>query len=83
MWYSVVIGDELAKQRGLPRKTIRERAAPPTFDIAIELLDRSASVNAICIRLKLQIAKIHIQSKQNVRLSLHSSIVFESFVLQL
>eukprot|EP00884_Botryococcus_braunii_P022841 jgi/Botrbrau1/9240/Bobra.180_1s0002.1 len=36
---SVTLGDEEARRRGGGRKSILERAAPPTFDVAIELLD--------------------------------------------
>lgn len=36
---SVTLGDEEARRRE-SRKTVRERAGPPTFDVAIELLGR-------------------------------------------
>ena len=36
---SVTLGDEEARRRG-GRKTVQERASPPTFDVAIELLER-------------------------------------------
>ena len=36
---SVTLGDELARLRG-GRKSARERAGPPTFDAAVELIDR-------------------------------------------
>lgn len=35
----VTLGDDLARKRGT-QKSVQERAAPPTFDVAIELLDR-------------------------------------------
>lgn len=37
---SVTLGDEEAKRRGV-QKSILERAAPPTFDAAIEMLERT------------------------------------------
>ena len=36
---SVILGDEEAKRRG-SQKTVLERKAPPTFEIAIEMLER-------------------------------------------
>jgi hypothetical protein len=36
---SVVLGDEEAKRRGV-QKSILERAGPPTFDVAVEMLER-------------------------------------------
>ncbi len=36
---SVTLGDDEAKRRG-SQKSVQERAAPPTFDVAIELLER-------------------------------------------
>ncbi|OKH21553.1 single-stranded DNA-binding protein [Hydrococcus rivularis NIES-593] len=36
---SVTLGDEEARRRG-SQKTVRERKAPPTFDIAVEMLER-------------------------------------------
>ena len=36
---SVTLGDEEARRRGV-QKSILERAAPPTFDVAIEMLER-------------------------------------------
>ena len=35
----MTLGDEEARRRG-GRKSVQERAAPPTFDVAIELLER-------------------------------------------
>ncbi|KAF8054898.1 ycf45 [Scenedesmus sp. PABB004] len=37
---SVTLGDDEAKRRGV-QKSILERAAPPTFDVAVEMLERS------------------------------------------
>ena len=37
---SVTLGDEEAKRRGV-QKSILERAAPPTFDVCIEMLERT------------------------------------------
>lgn len=37
---SVTLGDEEAKRRGV-QKSILERAGPPTFDVAIEMLERN------------------------------------------
>ena len=39
MTCSVTLGDEEARRRGT-QKSVLERAAPPTFDAAIELLER-------------------------------------------
>ncbi len=36
---SVTLGDEEAKRRGV-QKSILERAAPPTFDVAVEMEER-------------------------------------------
>ncbi|GAX83191.1 hypothetical protein CEUSTIGMA_g10617.t1 [Chlamydomonas eustigma] len=36
---SVTLGDEEAKRRGV-QKSVLERAAPPTFDVAVEMLER-------------------------------------------
>ncbi len=36
---SVTLGDEEARRRGV-QKSILERAAPPTFDVAIEMIER-------------------------------------------
>eukprot|EP00879_Flechtneria_rotunda_P010046 GHRR01010504.1.p1 GENE.GHRR01010504.1~~GHRR01010504.1.p1 ORF type:complete len:561 (+),score=231.07 GHRR01010504.1:1227-2909(+) len=36
---SVTLGDDEAKRRGV-QKSILERAAPPTFDVAVEMLER-------------------------------------------
>ena len=40
MWGSVTLGDEEARRRGSGRKSVLERAQPPTFDAAVELLGR-------------------------------------------
>jgi stage III sporulation protein SpoIIIAA len=40
---SVTLGDEEARRRG-SQKTVRERKAPPTFDIAVEMLERQCWV---------------------------------------
>ncbi|WIA34853.1 hypothetical protein OEZ86_013151 [Tetradesmus obliquus] len=37
---SVTLGDDEAKRRGV-QKSILERAAPPTFDVAVEMLERN------------------------------------------
>ena len=37
--YSVTLGDEQAKKRGV-QKSVRERAGPPTFECCIEMEDR-------------------------------------------
>ncbi|MFN3927029.1 MAG: R3H domain-containing nucleic acid-binding protein [Pseudanabaenaceae cyanobacterium] len=37
---SVTLGDEEMRRRGLPQKSILERKAPPTFDIAVEMTER-------------------------------------------
>ncbi len=37
---SVTLGDEEMRRRGLPQKSILERKAPPTFEIAVEMLER-------------------------------------------
>ena len=37
---SVTLGDEEAKRRGV-QKSILERAGPPTFDVAVEMLERN------------------------------------------
>ncbi|KAF6260855.1 hypothetical protein COO60DRAFT_1294161 [Scenedesmus sp. NREL 46B-D3] len=37
---SVTLGDDEAKRRGV-QKSILERAAPPTFDVAVEMLERT------------------------------------------
>ncbi|MEE3718968.1 R3H domain-containing nucleic acid-binding protein [Tumidithrix elongata RA019] len=37
---SVTLGDEEMRRRGLPQKSILERKAQPTFEIAIEMLER-------------------------------------------
>lgn len=37
---SVTLGDEEAKRRGV-QKSILERAGPPTFDVAVEMLERT------------------------------------------
>ncbi|KAK9845213.1 hypothetical protein WJX81_000262 [Elliptochloris bilobata] len=37
---SVTLGDEEARRRGGGRKSVLERAQPPTFDVAVELLGR-------------------------------------------
>ena len=39
LYYSVTLGDEQAKRRGV-QKSVRERAGPPTFDCCIEMEDR-------------------------------------------
>jgi hypothetical protein len=36
---SVTLGDEEAKRRGV-QKSVLERAAPPTFDVAVEMIER-------------------------------------------
>lgn len=36
-------GDDEAKRRGV-QKSILERAAPPTFDVAVEMLERTKYV---------------------------------------
>lgn len=36
---TVTLGDEAARKRGI-QKTILERASPPTFDVAVELMER-------------------------------------------
>jgi stage III sporulation protein SpoIIIAA len=37
---SVTLGDEEMRRRGLPQKSILERKAPPTFEIAVEMWER-------------------------------------------
>lgn len=37
---SVTLGDEEMRRRGLPQKSILERKAPPTFEIAVEMMER-------------------------------------------
>jgi stage III sporulation protein SpoIIIAA len=37
---SVTLGDEEMRRRGLPQKSVLERKAQPTFEIAIEMLER-------------------------------------------
>ena len=37
---SVTLGDEEARRRGSGKKSVLERAQPPTFDAAVELLGR-------------------------------------------
>ena len=37
---SVTLGDEEAKRRGV-QKSVLERAAPPTFDVAVEMIARN------------------------------------------
>lgn len=37
---SVTLGDEEMRRRGLPQKSILERKAQPTFDIAVEMWER-------------------------------------------
>ena len=37
---SVTLGDEEARRRGV-QKSVLERGAPPTFDVAIEMLERN------------------------------------------
>ncbi|MEW5316833.1 MAG: hypothetical protein WDW38_008178 [Sanguina aurantia] len=37
---TVTLGDEAARKRGI-QKTILERASPPTFDVAVELMERN------------------------------------------
>ena len=36
---SVTLGDEAAKRRGV-QKSVLERAAPPTFDVCVEMVER-------------------------------------------
>lgn len=36
----MTLGDEAARKRGI-QKTILERASPPTFDVAVELMERN------------------------------------------
>jgi hypothetical protein len=36
----VTLGDEEAKRRGV-QKSVLERAAPPTFDVAVEMIARN------------------------------------------
>lgn len=36
---SVTLGDEAAKRRGV-QKSVLERAAPPTFDVCVEMIER-------------------------------------------
>ncbi len=37
---SVTLGDEEMRRRGLPQKSILERKAPPTFEVAVEMMER-------------------------------------------
>jgi stage III sporulation protein SpoIIIAA len=37
---SVTLGDDEMRRRGLPQKSILERKAPPTFEIAVEMMER-------------------------------------------
>lgn len=37
---SVTLGDEAAKRRGV-QKSVLERAAPPTFDVCVEMVERN------------------------------------------
>lgn len=41
--HTVTLGDEEARRRGT-QKTVRERRAPPTFDVIVEMLDRNEVV---------------------------------------
>ena len=36
----MTLGDEEARRRGV-QKSVLERAAPPTFDVAVEMVDRN------------------------------------------
>lgn len=36
----MTLGDEEAKRRGV-QKSVLERAAPPTFDVAVEMIERN------------------------------------------
>lgn len=68
---TVTLGDEAARKRGI-QKTILERASPPTFDVAVELMERNRW------RVHLDVAAAVDSILQGVRLSSGLCILWPS-----